>query len=75
MALIDTLREPKIAGFVIFDYAATFLSAVILSYTFNIEYLSVLVVLLLLSIILHIVFNIPTETNYYLGLSSKPIRK
>jgi hypothetical protein len=78
MSIIDLLRTPKIAGFVLFDWTATLLSAMIVDSYFgdekNINILSIFIILLILSLYLHVYFDIPTTTNYYLGLSSAPKR-
>jgi hypothetical protein len=69
---IATLRTPRIFGFVIFDWAATLAGTWVLSEILGINYNILLVILLILSVFLHMYFNIPTNTNYYLGLSGMP---
>jgi len=74
MSLIETLRTPKIpltGGMVFFDWMATFLFAYSLKLlNFNMNAVVILfIILILLSIPIHIYFDIPTMTNYYLGLS------
>lgn len=72
--LIDTLREPKILDFVIFDWAATIISAYMVSSFIDCSFIVVLLILLIISVILHVVFKIDTKTNYLLGISKYPIR-
>lgn len=73
--LIDTLRKPKIADFVIFDWIATILSAYVISSFTDYNFIIVLIILLIISVILHIVFKVDTKTNYLLGISDYPIRE
>ncbi len=70
--IIQKLRGPRLAGFVIFDTIASVLGALLISYMFNTNTNLTILVLFLLSIILHMTFNINTHTNYILGLSEKP---
>ena len=72
--IIDILRGPKLFEFVIFDWISTLLGALILAKLFDFNYLILLIILLIISIYLHIEFEIPTMTNYYLGLSDMPNR-
>jgi hypothetical protein len=70
---IATLREPRIGGFVIFDHLLTILSVYGISNLFNVDLYIVAIVLIILSIALHYIFNINTTTNHYLGLSQAPV--
>jgi hypothetical protein len=73
MSYIDTLREYKIGGFVIFDYIATLFAAYAASQFFNISILLAFIILFIISIPAHYYYGVKTRTNYYLGLtSSKP---
>lgn len=72
MNVIDTLRRPRLFGFVLFDWIATLLGALLLSNITGMGYGLMLFILLVASIFLHIYFDIPTNTNYYLGLSEIP---
>lgn len=72
-SLITTLRSYKIpgtGGMVVFDWAVTLLAAYLIPGSFICN----LVILLLASVLLHLLFNVPTVTNYYLGLSVEPER-
>jgi hypothetical protein len=72
MSLIDTLRIPKIDGFVIFDWSATVIAAVLLQKIINIPIYLNFILLIIISIFLHIIFKVDTKTNYMLGLSKYP---
>lgn len=74
MSLIDELRGPKIANFVIFDWVSTIISAIIIQQVFDANVFMVFIILIILSIFLHIIFKVDTQTNYLLGLSQKPDR-
>jgi len=74
MSIINNLRSPTIGNFVIFDFVATIIAAIYVKKIANIGLLAALILLILISIILHAILEIPTTTNYYLGLSEKPIR-
>ena len=71
--ILQTLRKPRIGGFVIFDTIASLIGAVIISKTLDFNIFITIIVLLILSIILHVVFNISTHTNFLLNLSPEPI--
>ena len=73
MSLLEKLREPRLGGFVIFDYAATLGATYFLANYTNTNFLFVFVILLIISIIAHSLLKIPTYTNYLLGLSKNPI--
>ena len=83
MALIDTLRKPQIpftGGMVMFDWLSTYLFALIISNKFSSENekksntMKLFIILILLSIYIHYIMDIPTVTNYYLNLSRYPDR-
>jgi hypothetical protein len=69
---LEDLRKPRLFGFVVFDWVLTIIATLVLSRLFGQGFVSMLVIVLLLSIILHVMFNVPTLTNYYLGLSERP---
>jgi hypothetical protein len=69
MSIIETLRTPRLSGFVVFDYAATIIGAASIAYYNNINFVITLIILLILSIILHVIFNINTKTNKLFGLN------
>lgn len=70
---IELLRTPKIFDFVIFDWVATAATAYMAQQILNVDFIICFVVLIILSIILHILFNVDTTTNYLLGFSDKPV--
>lgn len=72
--IIKKLREPKLFGFVLFDWISTILAALLISHFTNINGFLILFILLALSVFLHYIFKIDTKTNYYLGLSNLPVR-
>jgi succinate dehydrogenase hydrophobic anchor subunit len=86
MNLIDTLREPKIPftnGMVLFDWVATLgVAYLIVNNTkflniinsYNKRLFMIFMLLIFISIIIHKKLNIPTVSNYYLGLSLYPQR-
>jgi hypothetical protein len=76
MGFIETLRKPKIpfTDFVLFDWAATFGAAYYLAQYYQQSFWFMFVCLIIASIVLHIIFDTPTVTNYYLGLSVYPPR-
>ena len=72
MSLLKTLREPKLLNMSIFDFVATFVIAIILN-KFVLPKQNVFLIfilLVILGIIIHMQFNIPTMMNYYLGINS-----
>lgn len=74
--LIDRLRGPKIFNMAVFDWVATIIGACIICYFYygSISLpntLFILVLLILVAIIVHYIFKIPTMLNAYLGLNSK----
>ena len=69
MSIIETLRTPRIIGFVIFDYVATIIGSAGIAYYYNINFALTLIIILILSIIMHVVFNISTKTNRLLGFN------
>lgn len=71
---LNTLRKPRLGGFVIFDTVLTVAAAMLVSEVFNVDIIITIIILLILSIILHIIFGVNTATNYYLGLSNMPIQ-
>lgn len=74
-SLINRLRGPKIMNMSIFDWTATFIVAVIISYVIykKIDFMDIIkifIVLIIIAILTHYFFGIPTMLNYYLGLNS-----
>jgi uncharacterized membrane protein YcaP (DUF421 family) len=79
MSFIEYIREPKIpftGGMVAFDWIMSYLFAVLISNKFynNENVLTIFIIIIILSIFIHYILDIPTVTNYYLNLSSFPIR-
>lgn len=74
LKFLRKLEIPYTGGMVFFDWFMTIIAALIIAKKINICFIVVLFLLLLLSIYMHIIFNQPTMTNYYLGLSEKPKR-
>ncbi len=72
MSIIESLRGPKLFGFVLFDWISTIIGALLLANYLKYDFLIVLIVLLVISIYLHWYFDTPTLTNYYLGISKNP---
>lgn len=72
MSTINYLRSFRIANMAIFDWVATILGALVVSIYFNYSFIIILLVLLLVSIGLHLIFNVKTYTNYYLGFDNEP---
>lgn len=70
MSFIDTLRTPRIAGFVVFDWTATIIGAIGVAYYYKINFIVTLLVLLIISVPLHVIFHVNTRTNEILGLNS-----
>ena len=79
---MDILRKPKIPftnGMILFDWAATCAAAYYISdnyyhTTANSSVLKIFLLLIVASIFIHRGMNIPTVTNYYLGMSQYPKR-
>jgi len=65
------LRKYNIPGthFVAFDWIATIIGAKLAANYFGYSFVNVLIILLIISVALHKVFNVDTVTNYYLGVS------
>ncbi len=76
MGFIETLREPKIpfTDFVLFDWVATYYAAYFLADYYKQSIWFVFFYLIVASIAIHLLLDIPTVTNYYLGLSEYPPR-
>lgn len=77
MLTIRELRAPKIADIALFDLSATILGALVIGYATRGQ--NPLITHLLLSIIIvmfiaiatHVIFDIPTRLNQYLGLTTE----
>jgi hypothetical protein len=82
--LLEIARCPKIFDIVIFDWVITLLvgyyMALLLHDKMKIKMdrgkfiVITIILLILLGIYTHIVFNVPTMLSYYLGISEKPLR-
>jgi len=74
--MVEILEHPYV------DWLLTFIAAALLTYTIptiyiisiQITFIFWTLLLLLISIPIHYIFNTPTNTNYYLGISSPPNR-
>ncbi len=69
---ITELRSYRIARMAIFDWVATIVAAVLVAWWSGYNWLAVLIVLLIASVVLHIAFGVRTWTNYYIGVDSRP---
>ena len=79
---IDLLRKPKVLDMSIFDWVTSLLGAWIVGvYVIGLKGAGALVwcVYLLfwvmLGVLAHCVFGVPTMLGYYIGVSTKPVRK
>lgn len=77
--LLETLREYRIVGMAIFDWATSLLGGWIIGYfIFKVRTLCNWVLWfifwILLGILVHIIFKVDTMLGYYLGLNKKPDR-
>ncbi len=54
------------------DWILTLLGAFVLARIFKYDFVVVFIILIFLSIPLHIIMETPTNTNFYLGLSTSP---
>ena len=78
---LDKLRKPKVAGMSIFDHVATLVVAIIIGVLVNhynpfassvvLNIFIIFILLIVLGIIIHKLFRVPTMLNYYLGLNSR----
>jgi hypothetical protein len=68
------LRSYKLLDIAIFDVVMTFIFAIILQkyYAKNTNIMTVFLILIIIAIFIHYIFNIPTKLNYYLNLSKDP---
>jgi hypothetical protein len=73
MGLIEELRQYRVAKMAVFDWVMTVLGAIIIAGIFKWNALIVLIVLLIVSIPIHMLANVKTYTNYYLGLDEEPM--
>lgn len=71
---IEKLRSVKLFDFVVFDWVATAIFALLIAKYIDMSFLYTMIILLIISIYLHVYFKVPTMTNYYLNLSIKPPR-
>ena len=75
MSIVTELRKYKLFDIAMFDVIATFIGAFILwkysNKTSINELLIIFILFLILGVIVHKVFKIPTMGNYYLGLNTK----
>ncbi len=83
--ILTTLRKPKILDMAIVDWLLTLLFGYYLGFILyqkmNIKLCRnkfiffTIILLILIGIYVHILFNVPTMFNYYLGLGNKPINQ
>ena len=78
---MDILRKPRICGLALFDLSLTAIAAIGITAVVKkhndvkFNFMNVLIVFMILwiiGIILHIVFNQKTMSSYYLGVSEEP---
>ena len=62
------LRSFRIAGMAVFDWMATLIVAVIVSFYTRYSTLAIFTALILISIPLHYVFGVDTVSNRFLGI-------
>ena len=80
MSLIEKLRKPKIFDMALFDWVASILLTLYISYKYNddkydnIIFIKSLIIMIIFAVSIHYIFNIDTKFNYYLGLSNDPKR-
>ena len=76
MNIINELRKFRILNIAIFDVVATLLSAYIIHHYFHLKnhigYTFIFA--MVLAIVVHWLFEIPTTLNYWIGLGDKPVR-
>lgn len=75
---METLRRPRIFGLALFDLSLTAIAAVGITklYTKKCNFIDVLMafmILWIIGIIMHIIFNQKTMSSYYLGVSENPL--
>ncbi len=70
-SVINTLRKPKFFGMAIFDLSGTFLIAVVIAKFFTWSIAKTFVVLMVIAVFTHFIFDVPTQLNYYIGLNEK----
>lgn len=73
--VITYLRSFRIANMAIFDWVATILGALAVSAYFHYNFVIVLLILLIVSIVLHKLLDVKTYTNYYIGFDDEPDTK
>lgn len=71
MSLIQHLRQPKIVDIAVFDVAATAAAAHLVKDYFEQPFLVTFILLLIFGVIVHVMLDIPTMGNYYLGLNTQ----
>jgi hypothetical protein len=77
-SLLRTLRMPRIAGIALFDLTSGLLGVILFiricfpsrPIHFTLAWATVLT--LPIGILFHIIFNVPTMLNFYLGISGRP---
>ncbi len=62
----EGIHAYRILDIAIADVIATFIGAGVISYTFNINFIKVLIVLIIISIILHRLFCVNTTVNKWI---------
>jgi hypothetical protein len=75
MTIIETLRGPKIAGMALFDWVFSLLGAYMagrfLKLNSNEQWLTFVIFWILLGVVAHVLFKVPTQFGYYLGLNPR----
>lgn len=73
---LQKLREPRIVGLSIFDWTLSFTLAYIVGRWFHFktrqQWISWLVLWVILGVVIHKIFGVNTMLGYYLGLNPKP---
>ena len=81
MDIIKQLRQPKIYQMVLFDWIMSILITLYISYKYNnnkydnIIFIKAILIMIILAITIHYIFNVDTKLNYYIGLSNDPKRE
>jgi hypothetical protein len=72
MSAIAKLRSVHVADMAVFDWVATLLGAIVLAKMMGTSHVAgVFVALVIVAIIAHKAFDVPTRLNSYLGLAKK----
>lgn len=68
---IAELRQYRIFGMAIFDWVATIIGALLISRATGTCVAATFIILIVIAIIAHVAFGVPTMLNVYLGLAKK----